>query len=95
MSLKTLKALIFNIVRFYSRMATLRYITNSFFLNFFIFLHFFSFRYVDRVNSVFNAPENVPLLVDLVKVKDENLKTAFYHYMQDTLVAEDMEQVNN
>ncbi len=47
------------------------------------------------MNSVFNAPENVPRLVDLVQVKDENLKTAFYHYMQDTLVAEDMEQVNS
>ena len=52
-----------------------------------------TFRYANKVREVFRAPENVPRLVDLVTVKDESLKTAFYHYMHDTLVAEDMEQV--
>jgi chromosome segregation ATPase len=60
----------------------------------FYFENYIFFRFANKVREVFRAPENVPRLVDLVKVKDESLKTAFYHYMHDTLVAEDMEQVN-
>jgi chromosome segregation ATPase len=37
-------------------------------------------------------PENVPRLYDLVKVKDEKVKTAFYFALRDTLVGKDLEQ---
>lgn len=38
-------------------------------------------------------PENVPRLYDLVKVKDEKVKLAFYYALQDTLVGKDIEQM--
>ena len=37
-------------------------------------------------------PENVPRLFDLIKVKDEKVKTAFYFALKDTLVGKDLEQ---
>ena len=37
-------------------------------------------------------PENVPRLFDLVKVKDEKVKTAFYYALRDTVVGKDLEQ---
>ena len=37
-------------------------------------------------------PENVPRLFDLVQVKDERVRTAFYFALRDTLVAENLEQ---
>ena len=40
----------------------------------------------------FCRPENVPRLFDLIKVKDEKVKTAFYFALKDTLVGKDLEQ---
>ncbi|EDW04011.1 structural maintenance of chromosomes protein 4 isoform X2 [Drosophila grimshawi] len=39
-----------------------------------------------------DTPENVPRLYDLVQVEDERVKTAFYMALQNTLVANDLEQ---
>ncbi|NWV07543.1 SMC4 protein, partial [Ptilonorhynchus violaceus] len=38
------------------------------------------------------TPENIPRLFDLVKVKDERVRLAFYFALRDTLVAENLEQ---
>ncbi|KAG5920688.1 hypothetical protein E4U42_006104 [Claviceps africana] len=43
--------------------------------------------------SPIQTPENVPRLFDLVKAKDK-FRPAFYHAMQDTLVASDLAQAN-
>ena len=43
--------------------------------------------------SAIQTPENAPRLFDLVKAKD-NFRPAFYHAMQDTLVANDLAQAN-
>lgn len=40
------------------------------------------------------TPENAPRLFDLVKAKADKFKPAFYHAMQDTLVAKDLAQAN-
>lgn len=40
------------------------------------------------------TPENAPRLFDLVKPKEEKFRPAFYHAMQDTLVAMDLAQAN-
>ncbi|KAJ3555701.1 hypothetical protein NPX13_g10301 [Xylaria arbuscula] len=40
------------------------------------------------------TPENAPRLFDLVKAKDERFRPAFYHALQDTLVAKDLAQAN-
>ncbi|CAB4004811.1 structural maintenance of chromosomes 4-like [Paramuricea clavata] len=45
-----------------------------------------------NATSTINTPENVPRLYDLVKVKDEKIKTAFYFALRDTLVGKDLEQ---
>jgi len=49
-------------------------------------------RYEHNVTEPFRSPENAPRLIDLITVDDESFKTAFYQKMQDTLVAEDMQQ---
>ncbi|KAI9320698.1 SMCs flexible hinge [Dichotomocladium elegans] len=41
-----------------------------------------------------NTPEDVPRLFDLIKPKDKKFLPAFYSVMQDTLVAENMQQAN-
>ena len=41
---------------------------------------------------LFNRPEVVPRLFDLIKVQDESVLPAFYYAIRDTLVARDMEQ---
>ncbi|KAG6003094.1 hypothetical protein E4U21_002397 [Claviceps maximensis] len=46
-----------------------------------------------RELSPIKTPENVPRLFDLVKAKDK-FRPAFYHAMQDTLVASDLAQAN-
>uniref|UniRef100_A0A667Y369 Structural maintenance of chromosomes protein n=1 Tax=Myripristis murdjan TaxID=586833 RepID=A0A667Y369_9TELE len=38
------------------------------------------------------TPENSPRLFDMVRVKDESVRPAFYFALRDTLVAQDMEQ---
>eukprot|EP00096_Caligus_rogercresseyi_P007006 TRINITY_DN2421_c0_g1_i1.p1 TRINITY_DN2421_c0_g1~~TRINITY_DN2421_c0_g1_i1.p1 ORF type:complete len:1275 (-),score=567.41 TRINITY_DN2421_c0_g1_i1:128-3952(-) len=40
----------------------------------------------------FRAPEGVPRLFDLIKVGEPKFKPAFYHYLRNTLVAQDMVQ---
>ena len=39
-----------------------------------------------------DTPENVPRLYDLIRVKDERVKPAFYYGLRNTLVAENLEQ---
>lgn len=38
------------------------------------------------------TPENSPRLFDMVRVKDDSVRTAFYFALRDTLVAQDMDQ---
>ncbi|KAL9945757.1 hypothetical protein D7B24_008126 [Verticillium nonalfalfae] len=40
------------------------------------------------------TPEDAPRLFDLVKAKEDRFRPAFYHAMQDTLVAKDLAQAN-
>lgn len=40
------------------------------------------------------TPENAPRLFDLVKAKEDKFRPAFYHALQDTLVANDLAQAN-
>ncbi|CAO3607107.1 unnamed protein product [Mucor fragilis] len=40
------------------------------------------------------TPENVPRLFDLVEPKDERFRAAFYSVLQDTLVADNIQQAN-
>ena len=49
-------------------------------------------RHADKVQEKFKAPENAPRLIDLISVDQPHLKTAFYQYLRDTLVAENLEQ---
>ncbi|KAK4231987.1 putative structural maintenance of chromosomes protein 4 [Podospora fimiseda] len=44
--------------------------------------------------SPINTPENAPRLFDLVQAKEDKFRAAFYHALQDTLVAEDLAQAN-
>ena len=41
-----------------------------------------------------NTPENAPRLFDLIHPKEEKFRPAFYHALQDTLVAKDLAQAN-
>ncbi|TQS33072.1 hypothetical protein Golomagni_06596, partial [Golovinomyces magnicellulatus] len=47
-----------------------------------------------RSLDAIQTPENAPRLFDLVKAKDDKFRPAFYHAMQDTLVAKDLAQAN-
>ncbi|PTB44218.1 hypothetical protein M441DRAFT_133595, partial [Trichoderma asperellum CBS 433.97] len=47
-----------------------------------------------RDMSPIHTPENAPRLFDLVKAKADKFLPAFYHAMQDTLVANDLAQAN-
>ncbi|KAF4974463.1 hypothetical protein FZEAL_8634 [Fusarium zealandicum] len=47
-----------------------------------------------RDMSPIQTPENAPRLFDLVKAQDDKFRPAFYHAMQDTLVAMDLAQAN-
>ena len=49
-------------------------------------------RHAENCQRKFKAPENAPRLIDLISVDDPQLKTAFYQYLRDTLVAENLEQ---
>ncbi|KAF4453302.1 structural maintenance-chromosome 4 [Fusarium austroafricanum] len=44
--------------------------------------------------SPIQTPENAPRLFDLVTAKEDKFRPAFYHAMQDTLVAADLAQAN-
>lgn len=49
-------------------------------------------RFLDRCRRKINTPENVPRLFDLIRVEDERVLPAFYYGLQDTLVAQDLDQ---
>ena len=51
-------------------------------------------KYENKIHSTHSSPENTPRLIDLIQVKNEKYKLAFYHYVKDTLVAEDLDQAN-
>lgn len=44
--------------------------------------------------SAIHTPEDAPRLFDLVKPKEDKFRPAFYHALQDTLVATDLAQAN-
>lgn len=47
-----------------------------------------------KIKEKVKTPEGVPRLFDLVKVKDEKLKLAFFHVLGNTVVANDLDQVD-
>lgn len=47
-----------------------------------------------REVAAIDTPENVPRLFDLIKAKDSKFLPAFYHSLQNTLVAKDLAQAN-
>ncbi|XP_052215756.1 structural maintenance of chromosomes protein 4-like [Dreissena polymorpha] len=49
-------------------------------------------RWEDNANRTINTPEKVHRLFDLVRVKDAEIKNAFYFALRDTLVADDLDQ---
>ena len=51
-------------------------------------------KYERDVNRSISTPENSPRLIDLIQVENQDYKLAFYHYLKDTLVAEDLDQAN-
>ena len=51
-------------------------------------------RLARRDLSAIETPEGVPRLFDLVKTKNEIFRPAFFNVLQNTLVAEDLEQAN-
>ncbi|XP_060098400.1 structural maintenance of chromosomes protein 4 isoform X1 [Heteronotia binoei] len=46
----------------------------------------------EKSMNTIQTPENVPRLFDMVKVKDEKIRQAFYFALRDTLVADNMDQ---
>ena len=44
---------------------------------------------------LFDRPQNVPRLYDLVRVKDDQIRTAFYFALRNTLVANDPKQATD
>ena len=48
---------------------------------------------VSHCSEKVKTPEGAPRLYDLVKVRDESLRPAFYFAMGNTLVAQDLDQV--
>lgn len=46
----------------------------------------------EKSMAAVSTPENIPRLFDMVKVKDESIRPAFYFALRDTLVAKDLEQ---
>uniref|UniRef100_A0AAR2JM20 Structural maintenance of chromosomes protein n=1 Tax=Pygocentrus nattereri TaxID=42514 RepID=A0AAR2JM20_PYGNA len=46
----------------------------------------------EKSMGAISTPENIPRLFDIVKVKDEAIRPAFYFALRDTLVAKDLEQ---
>jgi structural maintenance of chromosome 4 len=48
----------------------------------------------NRDMSPIETPENAPRLFDLIKAKDDRFRPAFFHSLQNTLVAKDLAQAN-
>ena len=57
-----------------------------------VLAHDKSIKWKNAAENQPKTPEDVPRLVDLIKIEDQEMKTAFYHYLRDTLVAQDMDQ---
>ncbi|KAI6245639.1 Structural maintenance of chromosomes protein 4 [Erysiphe necator] len=57
-----------------------------------------NFMCLDKIGirdmGAIETPENVPRLFDLINAKDEKFRPAFYHSLQNTLVARDLAQAN-
>lgn len=51
-------------------------------------------HHLRKLQEKVKTPEGVPRLFDLVKVKDEKLKLAFFATLGNTVVAKDLDQVN-
>lgn len=49
-------------------------------------------KYREIYSQPFKSPENVPRLFDLIKVADDRVKPVFYYALQDTLVANNLDQ---
>ena len=49
-------------------------------------------RFREIYSRPFRSPENVPRLFDLIRVADERVKPVFYYALQDTLVANNLDQ---
>nr|XP_033323654.1 structural maintenance of chromosomes protein 4 [Megalopta genalis] len=49
-------------------------------------------RLLERSKQKIQTPENVPRLFDLIRVEDERVLPAFYYGLQDTLVADNLDQ---
>uniref|UniRef100_A0A7N4PHB1 Structural maintenance of chromosomes protein n=1 Tax=Sarcophilus harrisii TaxID=9305 RepID=A0A7N4PHB1_SARHA len=49
-------------------------------------------KVLEKNMNPIQTPENTPRLFDLVKVKDENIRRAFYFALHDTLVANNLDQ---
>ncbi|OAD59356.1 Structural maintenance of chromosomes protein 4 [Eufriesea mexicana] len=49
-------------------------------------------RFLGKCKQKIQTPENVPRLFDLIRVEDERVLPAFYYGLQDTLVANDLDQ---
>ncbi|CAH1155594.1 unnamed protein product [Phaedon cochleariae] len=47
-----------------------------------------------QANAKIRTPENVHRLYDLVTIQDEDVRTAFYYALRDTLVANDLDQAS-
>ena len=48
---------------------------------------------IQKMNQQVQTPENVPRLFDLVTVRDERLRLAFYSQLGNTVVAKNLDQV--
>lgn len=48
---------------------------------------------IHKLKQKVSTPEGVPRLFDLIKVKDERMKLAFYAVLGNTVVAENLDQV--
>ncbi|ESQ32611.1 hypothetical protein EUTSA_v10003529mg [Eutrema salsugineum] len=49
-------------------------------------------HYLNRLKEKVKTPEDVPRLFDLIRVKDERMKLAFYAALGNTVVAKDLDQ---
>lgn len=50
-------------------------------------------EHLPRLKESVSTPEGVPRLFDLIKVKDERMKLAFFAAIGNTVVAKDIDQV--
>lgn len=51
-------------------------------------------NHLQKMKMKVNTPEGVPRLFDLISVENERLKLAFYATLQNTVVANDLDQVS-